>query len=60
LQNTNLVSTMTSWTYSPCPGEQATFTQVLNAYDGWVNTTGHYKGFATDTSTAHESTGSPC
>jgi hypothetical protein len=59
-QNTNVVSGSANWTYSPCPGEQTTFTQWLNVYDGWNNTTGHYKGFASDSSTAHEASGSPC
>ncbi len=59
-QNTTLVGSSTSWTFSPCPGEATNFTQVLNAYDGWVNSTGHYKGLATDSSTAHENSGAPC
>jgi hypothetical protein len=59
-QNTTLVSASPSYGFSPCPGDPTTYTQVLNVYDGWVNSTGGYKGFASDPSTAHEATGTPC
>jgi hypothetical protein len=59
-QNTTIVSASEYYTFSPCPGDPATYHQQLDVYDGWNNTNGTYKGYANDTSSATESTGTPC
>ncbi len=43
--------------YSPCPGEQTTFYQLLQVWDN----IGHGSSlYASSTSSAHENSGSPC